>query len=157
MERQAPQPHPVPQATRAPSLGRLAAPLLLMALMWFLSSQPDLSTGLGLADLVGRKIVHAASFGALCLLWWRALPGGIGAAALAVPFLVAAGYGAVDEYHQTFVAGRVGSPIDVAIDAAGAAIAVVLIRRRSRARRRCRTSEADAPPPAAGARASRAR
>ncbi len=101
-----------------------------MALMWFLSSQPDLSTGLGVWDLIGRKIVHAASFGLLCALWWRALRDAAGSAALGGAFLIAAGYGALDEYHQTFVAGRLGSPIDVAIDAAGAAIAVVLIQRR---------------------------
>lgn len=153
MERQPPQPRPAPRATSFNlSPVRLAPPLVLMTLMWFLSSQPDLSTGLGLVDLIGRKIVHAASFGALCLLWWRALPG-IGAAALAVPFLLAAGYGAVDEYHQTFVAGRVGSPIDVAIDAAGAAIAIVLIRRRSnrhgQAAKR-REAEASAQPAAWG-------
>ncbi len=130
------EPHPPRSrpAVRATSFGlspaRVAAPLLLMALMWFLSSQPDLSTGLGVWDLIGRKIVHAASFGLLCTLWWRALRDATGSAALAAAFMIAAGYGALDEYHQTFVAGRLGSPIDVAIDAAGAAIAVVLIRRR---------------------------
>jgi VanZ family protein len=101
-----------------------------MALIWFLSSQPDLSTGLGLLDLVGRKIVHAVSFGLLCFLWWRALRERAGVAALPVAFALALGYAAVDEYHQSFVDGRIGSPVDVVIDGLGATIAVLLIRRR---------------------------
>lgn len=108
-----------------------APPLLLMAVIWFLSDQPDLSSGLGVIDLVGRKLIHAAVYALLCFLLWRVLRTRLGVrAALAAAFLVAVAYGAVDEYHQTFVAGRTGSPIDVAIDAAGAAIAVLLIRRR---------------------------
>jgi hypothetical protein len=33
-----------------------------MALIFFFSAQSDLSTGLGVWDLVDRKVVHAASF-----------------------------------------------------------------------------------------------
>jgi VanZ family protein len=114
-----------------PAALALAPPLLLMALIWFLSSQPDLSTGLGVIDLIGRKVVHFASYALLCLLWWRALRERLPpATALLVAFLLAAGYGAIDEYHQSFVEGRTGSPIDVAIDATGAAAAILLIRRR---------------------------
>lgn len=122
--------------------GAWAPPILLMAVIWFFSAQPDLSSGLGALDLVGRKVVHAAEYGLLCFLWWRALRTQLGPrAALAGAFLLAAAYGAVDEYHQTFVSGRTGSPIDVGIDATGAAIAVLLLGRRRRAAR---------PPAAAG-------
>ena len=31
-------------------------------------------------------------------------------------------YAATDEYHQTFVKGRAGHPLDCAIDTAGAAV-----------------------------------
>lgn len=114
------------------SVGPWAPPILLMAVIWFFSAQPDLSSGLGILDLVGRKILHAAEYALLCFLWWRALRTRLGRrAALAGAFLLAAAYGAVDEYHQTFVAGRTGSPIDVGIDAAGAAIAALLLRRRT--------------------------
>ena len=44
-------------------------------------------------------------------------------------------YAISDEMHQLFVAGRVGSPIDVAIDSAGVAIGVLLWRRYSQTRR----------------------
>ncbi|MCB0862307.1 MAG: hypothetical protein KDB66_03740, partial [Solirubrobacterales bacterium] len=48
-------------------------PLALMGLIFFLSDQPDLSTGLGLWDLVLRKLAHMSVFALLTLLWWRAL------------------------------------------------------------------------------------
>lgn len=35
-------------------------------------------------------------------------------------------YAATDEYHQTFVNGRSGNPVDVAIDATGACIGLLL-------------------------------
>src|SRR5918998_5663813 len=93
-------------------------PLLLMAVIFALSAQSDLDSGLGVIDLIGRKIVHAATYALLCLLWWRALrtvmPEG---PALAAAFAVAVTYAISDEYHQSFVAGRHGSAIDVAIDA----------------------------------------
>src|SRR5919106_5953237 len=98
--------------------GLLLPPLLLMAVIWFFSAQPDLSSGLGLVDLVGRKLIHAAEYALLCFLWWRVLRARGGTrAALAGAFLVAVAYAVVDEYHQTFVPGRSGSPVDVAIDA----------------------------------------
>jgi VanZ family protein len=106
-----------------------------MGLIWFFSDQPNLSSGLGVIDLVGRKLVHAAEYGLLCLLWWRALRGLLAPrAALACAFALAVGYGALDERHQTSVEGRSGSAVDVAIDASGAALALALIRRRERGR-----------------------
>jgi VanZ family protein len=46
-------------------------------------------------------------------------------------FLIASGYAATDEYHQTFVEGRHGSPIDWAIDSAGAVAAALRLRTAS--------------------------
>jgi VanZ family protein len=73
-----------------------------------------------------------SEYALLCLLWWRALrtvtpP----RRALAFAFLLAVAYAVSDEIHQLSVQGRHGSPVDVAIDATGAAIAVLLIRRRT--------------------------
>jgi VanZ family protein len=122
---------------RAPllALGLWAPPVLLMVVIWFFSAQPDLATDLGVVDLVGRKVLHFLEYALLCLLWWRALRTRLGRdAAVVAAFLLAAAYGAVDEYHQTFVSGRTGSPIDVAIDAAGAATAGFLLRRRAATR-----------------------
>ncbi|HEX8066230.1 MAG TPA: VanZ family protein [Thermoleophilaceae bacterium] len=114
-------------------LGRWAPPLALMAVIFALSAQPDLSTGLGTWDLIGRKLVHAAEYGLLWLLLWRALRDGMTRrGAVAVAFLGSLAYAASDEYHQTFVDGRHGTPVDVAIDAAGMAIAALLVTRRTR-------------------------
>jgi VanZ family protein len=107
-------------------------PLVLMAVIFAFSAQPDLNSGLGTIDLVGRKIVHMSEYGLLCFLWWRALrtvaqP----QRALALSFAVAIVYACTDEFHQHFIHGRHGTPVDVGIDAVGAAAAVLLIRRRT--------------------------
>jgi VanZ family protein len=125
--------------TRIARLDPWAPPVALMAVIFFLSSQPDLDSGLGVFDLIGRKIVHAAEYALLCFLWWRALrtlTPSDRAALIALCICVA--YSATDEYHQTFVKGRHGSPIDVAIDGAGAGIVALLLRRRALARGRPR-------------------
>ncbi len=99
-----------------------------MALIFFLSAQPDLGTGLGVWDTILRKGAHMTVFGTLWLLWWRALGYGQPAASIAITLA----YAVSDEWHQSFVEGRSGSPWDVAIDAAGvglAGLAVVLWHR----------------------------
>jgi VanZ family protein len=80
-------------------------------------------------DLVGRKLIHFAEYAVLTFLWWRALRRvtSPGRAAL-LAFLIASGYAVTDEYHQTFVEGRHGSPVDWLIDSAGAAAAAVRLR-----------------------------
>ena len=60
-----------------------------------------------------------AEYGLLWFLWWRALGSGNPAPAIVITLL----YAISDEYHQTFVDGRHGSPVDVLIDAAGVTIA----------------------------------
>jgi VanZ family protein len=115
--------------TAPPSLRRLdpwLPPLLLMAVIFALSAQPDLNSGLGTIDFIGRKIVHMSEYALLTFLWWRALR------SPALAFAAAIAYAVTDELHQHFVSGRHGTPVDVCIDAVGAAIAVFLIRRRVR-------------------------
>lgn len=110
-----------------------APPIALMAVIFFLSHQPDLSSGLGAWDLVARKIAHVAEYALLCVLWWRAFRSVLAPErALAAAAAVAFGYAVSDEIHQTFVSGRSGSPRDVAIDSLGIAAAAVFLRRRAR-------------------------
>ena len=52
---------------------RALLPLALMSLIFGLSAQPNLGTGLGLIDLIGRKIAHAGVYATLTFLWWWAL------------------------------------------------------------------------------------
>jgi VanZ family protein len=103
---------------------RLWAPVVVWAAVIFaLSSVPDLGTGLGTWDLVLRKIAHAVEFAVLGALLLRALGSVRGAVALGVA------YAASDELHQVFVPGRRGSVVDVLIDAVGVAVGVALWRR----------------------------
>jgi VanZ family protein len=114
---------------RALRLDLWLPPLLLMGLIFFFSAQPSLDSGLGLVDLIGRKLIHFAEYALLCFLWWRALVTvtSPGRAALWA-FLLASGYAITDEFHQTFVDGRHGSPLDWAIDSAGAALVAIRMR-----------------------------
>ncbi len=112
-------------------LFRFGPPLVLMGVIFFFSGQPDLGTGLGVWDTILRKAAHMAEYGLLWFLWYRALELGSPVPAVAITLA----YAASDEFHQTFVDGRHGSPLDVLIDAAGVGIAVMLhARRRARAR-----------------------
>ena len=107
------------------------APLALMAVIFAFSAQPDLNSGLGAIDLIGRKLIHFGQYALLAFLWWRALRTRLDnrSAALAA-FLVTIAYAATDEWHQSFVEGRNGSPLDWLIDSAGAATAAFLLARR---------------------------
>lgn len=107
-------------------------PFALMAVIYALSAQPDLNSGLGAIDLVGRKVVHMSEYALLCFLWWRALRTVSGPRrAVALAFAISFAYACTDEVHQLSVHGRHGSPVDVAIDSIGAGIAAVAIRRRT--------------------------
>jgi VanZ family protein len=106
---------------------RLWAPVVVWAAVIFaFSSVPDLGTGLGTWDLVLRKLAHGAEFAVLGALFLRALRNERGALAAGVAYAI------TDELHQHFVTGRVGSPVDVAIDAIGVAGGILLWRRYGR-------------------------
>ena len=106
---------------------RSLAPLALMALIFVLSSQPNLDSGLGTLDLILRKIAHALEYALLTMAWaWALRP----AIRLSVPVAatIALLYAVSDEYHQTFVSGRIGTATDVLVDAVGVGIAVTALR-----------------------------
>jgi len=111
------------------ALRRVAAtwlPVVAWAgVIFALSSIPSLGTGLGVWDLVLRKLAHVAEYAVLGFLLARAaapLP------AFALGLLYAAG----DEVHQHFVEGRQGAPRDVAVDALGLLVGLVAYRRLAR-------------------------
>ncbi len=102
------------------------------ALIFVLSAQPDLGTGLGVWDTILRKLAHMAEYGLLLFLLWRPLRELMDErTAIFAAFAIALAYAASDEWHQSFVEGRHGTPVDVAIDAVGMAVAALLIRRRT--------------------------
>jgi VanZ family protein len=98
------------------------------ALIFVFSSIPDLGTGLGGWDLALRKVAHAAEFAVLGALLARAT-GRVGFAVL-----LGVVYAAFDEVHQSFVPGRMGSPLDVAIDAVGVGLGILVWQRVVHAR-----------------------
>jgi VanZ family protein len=108
-------------------------PLVLMGLIWFFSAQPSLDSGLGLLDTIGRKLIHFGEYALLSFLWWRLLRTSMPdrRAALAA-LLVSSLYAATDEVHQSFVDGRHGTPVDWAIDTAGAVAAAFAVTARRR-------------------------
>ena len=75
-----------------------------------------------------RKLAHMAEYAVLGLLFlgyfkteklpWRKR--------FLFSWLLSAAYGAADEFHQLFVPGRTGTPVDVAIDSIGAAAGLFL-------------------------------
>lgn len=87
-------------------------------LRWFAPDVSDLMVAS--IQLVVRKLAHLSEYTILAALLLRALrrPG--------AAFVVTAIYATVDEFHQSFVASRTGSPWDVAIDCAGALIGLAL-------------------------------
>src|SRR3954464_11069391 len=104
----------------SPLISRLdpwAAPIALMAVIFVLSAQADLNSGLGTIDLIGRKVIHASEYALLCFLWWRALKTVVPAQrAILLALVIAIAYAGTDELHQRSVQGRHGTPVDVAID-----------------------------------------
>ena len=113
-----------------------APPLILMAIIFAFSAQPNLNSGLGAIDLIGRKLIHVSEYALLCWLWWRALRTRMaGRRAALVALAITSLYAASDELHQTYVQGRHGHPVDWAIDTAGAGAVVLRLRTPQRAAR----------------------
>jgi VanZ family protein len=94
------------------------------AVIFAISSIPSLSTGLGTWDLILRKAAHLTEYAILGLLLFRALGRELPA------FAAGVGYAITDEIHQLFVRGRHGSPLDVAVDAAGVLVGILALRSR---------------------------
>ncbi len=92
-------------------------------IIFWLSSIPDLGTGLGGWDLVLRKLAHAAEYALLGLLLLRAVGREGVAAGLGIAYAI------TDEVHQAFVDGRHGAWYDVAVDAGGVLLGVYVLGR----------------------------
>ncbi|MBM3679809.1 MAG: hypothetical protein FJW81_00470 [Actinobacteria bacterium] len=108
--------------------------LLIGAVIWWLSSTPDLAVAEGTLDTVLRKTAHVGVFAALalaCVLALRA-NGVRPPVAIALGALLALVYAAVDELHQTTVPTRNGAATDVLIDAIGIGLASLILVARTR-------------------------
>jgi len=109
-------------------------PVIIWAgFIFYLSNQPGLKSSLAWPyDFILRKGAHIVEFAVLFLLLLRALEKGHNLAtkkALVWAFVRTIFYAVSDEYHQSFVAQRVASLTDVAIDSLGV---LLIIWRRLR-------------------------
>ncbi|MSO40427.1 MAG: VanZ family protein [Solirubrobacterales bacterium] len=113
-----------------PSASRLLAPLALMALIFMLSAETSDTPDREWWDVVLRKLAHFSEYAVLTALWWWALVGRV-RHPLALAAGIALAWSCSDEFHQTFVQGRQGTPRDLLIDATGIATAAYVLRRIS--------------------------
>jgi VanZ family protein len=110
-------------------------PLVLMAVIFYLSAQPS-AAQYPAWEVLLRKLGHAGGYALLAFAWWRAfrglLPSGRRLAAIVAAVVVSLAYAASDEFHQSLVTSRHGTPVDVLIDSIGIATAAMLAVRLSR-------------------------
>jgi len=123
-------------ARATPRRLHIALPLLIMGVLYWLSSVP----GTPLADdpaLYGlfywvppsaQNALHVPAYAALAWAWCWALGAWMHVlAARAIgACVIASAYGIFDEWHQSFVPGRYASLTDVALDVAGAVLGIWL-------------------------------
>jgi VanZ family protein len=110
----------------------LFPPVVLMAIIFYLSSQPS-TAEYPAWEVVLRKVGHAGGYALLAFAWWRAfrglMPADRGSMAILAAVAVSVLYAASDEVHQAFVPNRHGTPLDVLIDSLGiAAVAIFAVR-----------------------------
>jgi VanZ family protein len=93
-----------------------------MAAIFALSAQATLPG----SSLTPDWTQHGIAYAGLALITLRATSGGewsgVGVRAISLAWVIAALYGLTDEWHQSFVPGRMADVRDVVADAAGAAL-----------------------------------
>lgn len=116
-------------------LKRWGPSLLLMGLIFFLSSQRDLpGPPSPLLNRIFKKSAHALGYGLLAISYAWALVGSGLRRAVPLALFLTLLYAISDEWHQTFVPNRHGSLTDVIIDFCGAVIALSLSEHRKQSK-----------------------
>jgi len=125
-----------------PRKTHVALPLLIMAVLYWLSALP----GIPLPDDPAlyalfywisptlQNALHVPAYAALAGAWCWALRAWLRVSIVQAigAFAVASAYGVFDEWHQSFVPGRYASLTDVVLDVAGAALGIWLAAWASR-------------------------
>ena len=98
-------------------------------LRWF---APDITDAtIASVQFVVRKCAHVAEYAILSAILLRALRQHL-VAARWIAFVLAALYAVLDEFHQSFVPSRTGSPWDVVTDSVGALLGLIIYVRMTR-------------------------
>lgn len=123
-------------ARATPRKGHIVLPLVIMAMLFWLSSVPgkvlpEDPAYYAVFQLVSptlQNALHVPVYAVLAWAWHWALGAWMRKPATRAlcAFMIASGYGVFDEWHQSFVPGRFASLTDVALDVAGAALGVWL-------------------------------
>jgi VanZ family protein len=80
-----------------------------------------------LLEFIFRKSAHVMEYAVLTLLWFINLQAtSLKRYNLFISPVLALAYAASDEWHQTFIAGRTGHAIDVAVDSIGMLIFILV-------------------------------
>ena len=106
-------------------------------LRWLIPDIP-LAT-IATVQFVVRKTAHVVEYAVLGALLLRATALGgekAGWTRVALALLLAASWAAIDEFHQSFLASRTGTPKDVMIDTAGALLGLACYARIARWKQR---------------------
>jgi VanZ family protein len=98
-----------------------------MALIFAMSSRSQVAQPLGLSAVLLSIVAHLVLYGALAILFlhWLASDHRPDRATIFVAVGLTALYGLSDEIHQSFVAGRDASPLDLVVNTFGAALAAM--------------------------------
>lgn len=106
------------------------------SLIFILSNQPNLTLNLP-NEFIIRKFIHAVEYAVLTFFLFRALynlpkktsasPIDLKKHCIVFSAIIVLLFAVSDEFHQTFVQGRTGTPYDVMIDSLGMMVAGLIL------------------------------
>ena len=108
-----------------PTIARRLSLLLALGWMAFIFWESSSAIQLDLPELFPHedKLAHLVLFGLLAAFWLGSFPTtstGYRSREVWFAILIATLYGALDEWHQSFVPGRTADPLDLLADGVGA-------------------------------------
>jgi hypothetical protein len=111
----------------APSAAaRWTPPLMWVAIILIGTSWPSISVGPDVQHL--DKVVHFTAYAVLSALILRAMPSPRDVGTVVIVIALVSVFGAVDEWHQSFIPGRSMSFADWVADSAGALAGALSVR-----------------------------
>ena len=119
-----------PSLTRQIELRYSLLMLAAVAVIYMLSSMPDLSAGRDPLLQLAWNLAHIPAFGTLAFLMLKAISGTerVSWDRCGIALVGSAAYAVADEWHQSFVSGRYASVGDFLLDLAGIAGTLLIVR-----------------------------